>query len=680
MKTKKILTSLLLTLFVVFTSVSVFAADAVAEISGVTYASLQDAFNEATSGDTIILLDEVTVDSMLKVEGNKSVTLDLNGHTITAGSLSETNNMVLYITNGDTVIINDSVGGGGIVNNSYYGYAILNQGTLVVNNGTFIGDTALWNGYDTINSTATINGGTFSFNDDAAEGYSVGNSGTMIINDGATINDWVDTFGSLTVNGGGIANIYASSSRTTVAEINITITNGTIGELYVDEDTTDVVSVTGGTFTSDVSEYVPEDYSAVTNADGTVSVTSNYEAEVNGTKCTLTNALATGGNVTLLKDVSSSSIIKIEKDTVLDLNGFTVTGSAKKTFEVYANATFKNGTIKNVYTNKEGRCIDTRTGGITLALDDISLLANTNGWNQQVINIGGDATGKGAITVDIANSTITASNSGYGITTFNPVDMTITNTEISGYAALYFKGASSSMGSKGSVVDVVKSTLNSAYISTESFGTIVFEDIDISVNVDNESSITTEGTAICFSDFTGSLATENINVSLNGTVSAGKIVDGWRADATVSSTNANVITALENEGFVVTEGTIADKLAWTSATDAGYYMVGDAKTGLMRYLFHADITKDITEAGILYVNASIFDKDAPDTNKMGEIKGAPSSDNAFYGDITGIPENTTGTYYAVAYVKTADGTFWSGVVGCEPSFDKHFSSLDGGVK
>ena len=110
-------------------------------------------------------------------------------------------------------------------------------------------------------------------------------------------------------------------------------------------------------------------------------------------------------------------------------------------------------------------------------------------------------------------------------------------------------------------------------------------------------------------------------------------------------------------------------------------MVDDVKTGLMRYLFHADITNYITEAGIMYVSTSIFDKDAPYTNQLGQISaGTPSADNAFYGDITGIPENTTGTYYAVAYVKTADGTFWSGVVGCKPNFEKHFSSLDGGVK
>lgn len=248
--------------------------ESVARIGDALLLDLADAFDYAKDGDTILLIRDVTVDDMLKVEGNKNITLDLNGYTITAGSLPEGRNFVLYITTGDTVTIKDSVEGGGIVNNTQFGYAILNQGALVVNGGTFVGDMALWNGYDTINSTATINGGTFSFNNagGAEAGYSVGNSGTLIINDGVTINDWMDTHGALTVAGGTIENIFVHSGSESVAARTTTVTGGTIGALEVDEKTTNVVSVSGGTFSSDVSAFCKDGYEAVLNADGSYGV------------------------------------------------------------------------------------------------------------------------------------------------------------------------------------------------------------------------------------------------------------------------------------------------------------------------------------------------------------------------------------------------------------------------
>ena len=295
------------------------------------------------------------------------------------------------------------------------------------------------------------------------------------------------------------------------------------------------------------------------------------------------------------------------------------------------------------------------------------MIAKTN-YNQQVLNIGGDATGKGNITVNISNSTLTASNSGYGIMTFNPVVMTITNTEISGYAALYFKAASGSMGSNGSVVNVVNSDLNSSYRDYENFGTIVFEDTNIDVNVDADSSITTEGNALYFSTFEGAVSTENNNVALNGTVSAGKVVKGWKEGVTVSSTNSAVIKALENDGFAVNDGVVAGQI--TTATDAGFYMMGENKLGLMRYLFSFGIEGTITNAGVKFING---DKLAD--NIAGEVSG---NANTFFADIVEVPENTTGKYYAVGFVTIGDVTYWSNPIFCEPNFTRHFSSLDNG--
>lgn len=107
---------------------------------------------------------------------------------------------------------------------------------------------------------------------------------------------------------------------------------------------------------------------------------------------------------------------------------------------------------------------------------------------------------------------------------------------------------------------------------------------------------------------------------------------------------------------------------WGTGTDAGYYMDGETKYGMMRFLFTADIdAEDVVDSGIKYVRtdniaaAVVSKKDSEATN-------------AFYGDITGIPEGTTGEYAAVAYIVTTKGLiYWSDAAVCSPSFTKHFT-------
>ena len=245
----------------------------VAEVNGDSYETLADAFDAAESGDTITLIADVTVDKMITVK-NKSVTLDLNGKTVTAGQLSATSDMVLWVQNNAALTVNNSAENGTIVNGHVYGYAILNQGTLTVNGGTFIGDTALWNGYDNINAVATINGGVFNANKASEYSlYAVGNAGTLTVNDGE-ITDWVDTFGTLNIKGGAVENIYIDDSRASVAQRATTVSGGEVGCLYVDENNEEnAVSVSGGTFTeAPEAEYIAAGYKLVENENGTYSV------------------------------------------------------------------------------------------------------------------------------------------------------------------------------------------------------------------------------------------------------------------------------------------------------------------------------------------------------------------------------------------------------------------------
>lgn len=106
---------------------------------------------------------------------------------------------------------------------------------------------------------------------------------------------------------------------------------------------------------------------------------------------------------------------------------------------------------------------------------------------------------------------------------------------------------------------------------------------------------------------------------------------------------------------------------WMTGTDAGFYMVSETeKAGIMRFLFAADISDEVLESGIKYIKTS-------DISAAVSATGVQGTEKAFYGDVTDIPEGTEGTYIAVAYVKTANGTFWSEAVECSPSFTKHFT-------
>ena len=128
------------------------------------------------------------------------------------------------------------------------------------------------------------------------------------------------------------------------------------------------------------------------------------------------------------------------------------------------------------------RAIDTRSSGINLELNRVNLSVVGSG-NVQGLTIGGNAE---RIGIMINNSNINAGNNGYGIITFNPVNMTITNSKIIGYSALYMKPADSSVGSNGSVVSINNSNLvgnNAQSGDYNNFGTIVLADKNIKIDV-----------------------------------------------------------------------------------------------------------------------------------------------------------------------------------------------------
>lgn len=232
------------------------------------------------------------------VSGNGSLNMGTAKVVVNGGVLESVADYALYLPqNGGKAEIN-----GGVIYGAAGGIAI-NRGELTVNNGT-------------ITSKGTGSTGTW--------GDGTGNLEAAAINVNAAYGD-----AAVMINGGKM-----------IAETNaLFITNGTKHN--------GTITVTGGTFSSDPTAYLAAGYTASKGSDGMYTLVSNHVAQIGDTKyVTLADAVAVGGDIKLLKDVTLTSGLEIKKDITLDLNGKTLERKNGYIFDVYSNMTVKNGTVK----------------------------------------------------------------------------------------------------------------------------------------------------------------------------------------------------------------------------------------------------------------------------------------------------------------------------------------------
>ena len=435
--------------------------------------------------DGVIELEgDMTINESFHVEN--SLAINLNGHKLSY----EGNDIMIRVEDGAKLTFN---GPGEVVSTNHYIASVNKGGEIYVNGGSYIGSTTCFN----------VNGGSLYIT-------------------GGTFNAWNDEY----------KGVYT---------------------LNLKDDTKGVIEVTGGSFykynpddsssEAPKADFVPDGYSSVQVDDNFVVAKGTAVAD----KAALTTALANGGEVSIVTDIESADILKIEKETTVYLYGNKFTSTAKKAFEVYANATFKDGTIEGV-----NRCVDTRKA-VEVTLENVTLIADkyTSEYeNPQPLTIGGSENGT-AIT--LKNSTISAA-AGYGIISFVKADVNVTNSTISGYNALYVKD-----GSDNSTFNFVKSTLKGSTKSNDvegnSFSTIALR-ANITVNVDKDSKVIAEGNYCSALSFVSKGFTEtstNSKITLAGTIE-GDILDG---PTTIANNeiyvNATYKTALETEGFACTD-------------------------------------------------------------------------------------------------------------------------------
>jgi len=116
-----------------------------------------------TKGGLITLADDITISETMNIPADKNVTINLNGKILT-NKVDNTNTDVLTVAAGGTLIIDGEGTVEAVTGND--GYAVISDGTLIINGGTFksgVDDNGEANAviYARGNGKIYVNGGTF---------------------------------------------------------------------------------------------------------------------------------------------------------------------------------------------------------------------------------------------------------------------------------------------------------------------------------------------------------------------------------------------------------------------------------------------------------------------------------------------------------------------------------------
>jgi len=249
---------------------------------------------------------------------------------------------------------------------------------------------------------------------------------------------------------------------------------------------------------------------------------------------------------TITGEIKITNTISIENDVTINGNGKIVTTAKNKAFEIQTGKVeFKNITIIN--SANFGRCIDVRDGDVALTLDNVSLKTTSKSHNQP-LTIGSTFTE--IVPINLKNTTIEAGPAGWGyaVIIFNPVNLNIENSNITGYTALYMKSETEGgTGTTGSTVTVNKSTLTGKYeLNTNepsnSFATIVFNDSGINVDIINSKLYAKGAIQKVIGEYSGMKITENHNIV---SISGDSVISTQQLIASMKDPDAKVII---NEG------------------------------------------------------------------------------------------------------------------------------------
>lgn len=353
---KKVLATILaLVMAIGLCSVSWADEAKVAKIGDTEYATLKEAIEHVTNGETIVLTADVNNGDGVVVASGKNFTLDFAGHTYT--------------------ITQNVVGSAGTKGQCFQ---LLKDSTITMKDGTIVANCAgakmIIQNYCNLTLDNMILNATAGTNN---VGYVVSNNcGNVVIKNGTTITakttgvafDVYGGFGgygdvSVTLEAGATVNGNVEVARGTGTENKntLTVTGGTVnGELVVTENEKTEVSVTGGTFSSDVSAYAPEGTPVAMVGDDYAVGSSAISAAANGGKTVFVvkagpiNGVDAGKSITVNRDVTG----------VVTVNGNTV--AAGTSYTVPARYYYYNSTTTDTKANDTKGSPKTFDAGIAL--------------------------------------------------------------------------------------------------------------------------------------------------------------------------------------------------------------------------------------------------------------------------------------------------------------------------
>ena len=463
----------------------------VAAVGEKKFATLQAAIDAATEKATVILLADTREN--VTISTNR-LTLDLNGHTLNGGT--EKGKPALTVTarvtvkdsseeHTGTIMREDTAANSGV--SSHYVIDIQGKGWLTFESGNVknnsgvvgvkgaslvrVGDDSVaeYPGLTISGGTFTqdnfivikVDRGTFYLKEDGTlnskNSYAVENWKFAEIKGGTvngTVAAWTYSGGhnsDLTISGGtvngNVASVSYDKAEGKLAKVSISggTVDGTLGTytygnglIPINDATKATIAVTGGTFSSDPTQYVVEDSGVTKNDDGTYGVAKAYLAKVGDTSYyTMDEAFkaqtASGEAIVLLRDYTTGSTFN--SGTVartVNLNGhtWTCTGTDANSaaFEINnpdATLIVKNG---KVFSSQLVGLIPSAMGGTitynnsTLVFENVEMTTTAHSG----IETNGNNTND---TVTLRNSTLNVPE-GFGIYFPSSGTLTIENSKI----------------------------------------------------------------------------------------------------------------------------------------------------------------------------------------------------------------------------------------------------------
>lgn len=299
----------------------------VAAIGGTGYNTLEEAVDAAQSGDTIILLKDVTITNGIEISA-KTMTLDLNGKVLESTAdgikVDDSSNVTVVDSGNEGKITAGNDGTAGSENLPIYA---MNESTLILNGGTFQSKSCAECIFASANSKVFINGGTYmsTVPNDKTKGW--------LIN--------VSNYGSVS---------------------SIIISGGT----FVDYDPS-----TGDDSLGD--SFIASGYGVVTEAEGKYTVQKTVEI-------TDLTGVSAGGCFKLMNDVTLEDCLTINAPLYLNLNGNTVTGKidVKASTTIVSSADTK-GKIASGTNDDRAINVGDVIAPITLKIEDVDIVGPTTG-------------------------------------------------------------------------------------------------------------------------------------------------------------------------------------------------------------------------------------------------------------------------------------------------------------